>query len=91
MIAKSALSLTDALIVGATIEDLDIKDIAYFESITNKLDILNVLGSLKCGSRNYLRSFINQLEHINVDYVPQYISLEEFNEIINSSKEQCGN
>lgn len=88
--AKSALSLTDALIVGATIEDLDIKDIAYFESITDKLDILNVLGNLKCGSRNHLRNFTNQLELVNVYYVPQYISLEEYNEIINSSNEKCG-
>lgn len=88
--AKSALSLEDALIVGATIEDLDINDIADFESITNELDILSVLGSLKCGSRNHLRNFTNQLEQVNVYYVPQYISLEEFNEIINSSNEKCG-
>ena len=88
--AKSALSLADALIVGATIEDLDIKDIADYELITNKLDILSVLGGLKCGSRNHLRNYTNQLEIINVNYVPQYISLEEFNEIINSSKEKCG-
>lgn len=88
--AKSALSLADALIVGATIEDLDIKDIADYELITNKLDILSVLGSLKCGSRNHLRNYTNQLEIINVNYVPQYISLEEYNEIINSSNEKCG-
>ena len=88
--AKSELSLTDALIVGATIEDLDIKDIADFELITNKLDILSVLGSLKCGSRNHLRNFTNQLELVNVNYVPQYISLDEFNEIINSTNEKCG-
>jgi hypothetical protein len=88
--AKSALSLADALIVGATIEDLDIKDIADYELITNKLDILSVLGGLKCGSRNHLRNYANQLEIINVNYVPQYISLEEYNEIINSSNEKCG-
>jgi len=90
LIAKSALSLADALIVGATIEDLDIKDIADYELITNKLDILSVLGGLKCGSRNHLRNYTNQLEIINVNYVPQYISLEEYNEIINSSNEKCG-
>lgn len=88
--AKSALSLADALIVGATIEDLDIKDIADYELITNKLDILSVLGGLKCGSRNHLRNFTNQLEIISVNYEPQYISLEEYNEIINSSNEKCG-
>lgn len=88
--AKSALSLADALIVGATIEDLDIKDIADYELITNKLDFLSVLGGLKCGSRNHLRNYTNQLEIINVNYVPQYISLEEYNEIINSSNKKCG-
>lgn len=90
LIAKSALSLADALIVGATIEDLDIKDIADYELITNKLDILSVLAGLKCGSRNHLRNYTNQLEIINVNYVPQYISLGEYNEIINSSNEKCG-
>ena len=84
------ISLLEALKVGATIEDLDINDIASFESNTLKVDILNVYSILKCGSRNHLRSFIYQLDMYDYDYIPQYISEEDFNEIINSYNERCG-
>lgn len=90
LIAQSDISLKDALAVGATIEDLDINDIEENIDRTVKEDILIVYNNLKCGSRNHLRNYTNQLEIINVNYVPQYISLEEYNEIINSSNEKCG-
>ncbi len=85
----SDLSLIDALTVGAIIEDLDISDIDEFEGRTNIADILNTYDKLKCGSRNHLRSYIGRLIVSGVDYVPQFISLDEFNEIINSQKESC--
>ena len=85
----SDLSLIGALTVGATIEDLDISDIDEFEDRTDNATILNTYDKLKCGSRNHLRSYIGRLEVDGVDYVPQFISLDEFNEIINSQKESC--
>ncbi len=85
----SDLSLVDALKIGATIEDLDISDIDEFEDRTGKADILNTYDKLKCGSRNHLRSYIGRLTVSGVDYIPQFISLDEFNEIINSQKESC--
>lgn len=88
--AQSSNSLVDALTIGATVEDLDIKDIDEFEDRTDKLDILNAYDELKCGSRNHLRSYINQLEMNGINYVPQFISNDEFNEIINGDKERCG-
>lgn len=90
LISKSTISHVEALKVGAFIEDLDIKDLEGLESRTTNESILNTYEILKCGSRNHLRNFTNQLEQVNVYYVPQYISLEEFNEIINSSNEKCG-
>ncbi|MDX1828043.1 MAG: DUF2202 domain-containing protein [Lutibacter sp.] len=91
LVEKSNTSLTDALIVGCFIEDLDIKDLDDLISRTDENMIINTYESLKCGSRNHLRSFINQLDSINVNYEPQYISLEDFNAIINSDLEHCGN
>lgn len=90
LVAKSNNSLTDALIVGCIIEDLDIKDLEGLISRTDESIIINTYESLECGSRNHLRSFISQLDSINVSYDPQYISLEEFNAIINSDLETCG-
>ena len=88
--AQSSISLVEALKVGATIEDLDINDIDDFESKTNQADILNVYDKLKCGSRNHIRNYVSQLVLNSFDYAPQFISLDEFTEIIASSNEQCG-
>ncbi len=88
--ALSEKSLIDALTVGAIIEDLDIKDIEENESRTTRDDILIIYSKLKCGSRNHLRNYISQLISNGENYVPQYISLILFTEIINSSNEICG-
>lgn len=91
LIEQVDISLVEALKVGATIEDLDIKDIDDFERRTDKADILNVYNKLKCGSRNHMRSYYGQLENEGVTYEPQFISETELTAIINGSKEQCGN
>ncbi|TJY34674.1 DUF2202 domain-containing protein [Pontimicrobium aquaticum] len=88
--AQIDISLIEALKVGATVEDLDIKDIVEVESNTQNIDILNVYNSLKCGSRNHLRSFVFELDFNGISYIPQFISVEEYNEIIESEKERCG-
>lgn len=89
LIEKSEVSLIEALLVGNTIEDLDIYDISKNEERTDREDILTVYNSLKCGSRNHLRSFNSLVLNNDVIYTVQYITDTEFNEIINSSKEQC--
>ncbi|MGB5323183.1 DUF2202 domain-containing protein, partial [Lutimonas sp.] len=86
----SEVSLSKALAVGATIEDLDINDLAFFESQTLKADLLNVYDQLKCGSKNHLRSYTDRLEMLGVDYDPQYLSIEEYNSIVSSDRERCG-
>lgn len=86
---KVDLSLEDALIVGATIEDLDIRDLDDCEERTDKSDILAVYGALKCGSRNHMRSFDGQLTGLGIDYSAQFISQEEYDEIVNSASEKC--
>jgi hypothetical protein len=87
--AKSNISIIDALEVGAIIEDLDINDLKILASRTDKFEILNVYEKLQCGSRNHLRSYINQLDLNNIEYFPEYISTEDFNDIISQTNEQC--
>lgn len=89
--AQSDISLVQALKVGATIEDLDIKDIDHFTANTTKTDLLNVYGNLVCGSKNHIRAYTRQLDNNEVVYVPQYISLEEYKIILSSSNRGCGN
>jgi hypothetical protein len=88
--AKSNISIIDALEVGAIIEDLDINDLKLLATRTDKIDLLSVYENLLCGSRNHLRSYINQLDLNNKEYSPGYISTEEFNDIISLSNEKCG-
>ncbi len=84
-----AKSVVDALQIGATIEDLDIKDLEDYVLETNNAQIINVYQSLQCGSRNHLRSFMKGLDKNGGTYTPQFITLDEFNSIVNSSNEQC--
>ncbi len=88
--ARVDVSLLEALKVGATIEDLDINDIETFKDNTDKSDLLSVYGRLECGSRNHMRSFYAELLTQGFTYTAQYISQQELEAIVNSTREQCG-
>ena len=83
-------SLVTALTVGATIEDLDIKDLEQAIEQATQADIQVAYEGLMCGSRNHLRSFVGLLPQIGGDYTPQFISEGEYEEILASDSEQCG-
>jgi len=83
-----ANSEIDALIVGATIEDLDIKDLNEFLMQTTNPRVIRTYENLVRGSRNHLRAFVKALEERNETYTPQYISQEEFDEIISTPMER---
>jgi hypothetical protein len=89
LIAAGTEDLEAALWVGATIEDLDILDLQEFIDATETETIQAVFESLQCGSRNHLRAFIASLQDLGVAYIPQYITMELFETIINSDMEQC--
>jgi len=87
LISKGDASLTEALIVGAIIEDLDIYDLDELLEKTSNKDLTYVYENLNLGSRNHLRAFYPQVLNNGGEYSPQYISKEEFDTIISSSKE----
>ena len=82
-------SVIGAYLVGATIEDLDIKDIVEFEHHTTNQDLLDMYAALVCGSRNHMRGYNKQLVENNVTYVPQFITQAQFDEIISGDHESC--
>ena len=90
LVAQGELSEIDALIVGATIEYLDIQDIAEMAARTEDPEVLGLYEGLMCGSRNHLRAFYSQLEMRDTDYSPQFISQEDFDAIVSSDRENCG-
>ncbi len=76
----------DALLVGATIEDVDIFDLKSL--LTNGVDnedITFVFGNLLKGSENHLRAFVRALTSQDATYTPQYISQEYFDLIMSTS------
>ena len=88
--AKGKVSEIEALKAGATIEDVDIYDLQRLTKETQNQDIANVYKFLECASRNHLRAFSRNLEMRNAKYVPQYISQNDYEKIINAEHEQCG-
>ena len=83
-------SITDALTAGATIEDFDIEDINYWMQQTDNAAIINVFQGLVCGSGNHLVSFAELLGGFEIDYVPVYISADEYNAILTAGHQVCG-
>lgn len=89
LVSLASQSIDNALIVGATIEDLDINDLNSFIMNTNHNDVVDMYQKLNCGSKNHIRSFTSNLENIDIEYQPQFISLESYDEILNNPKERC--
>lgn len=90
LIAQGDASLVAALAVGATIEDVDIRDLDNALASTDRERIINVYESLQCGSRNHLRAFTGQFDSRGESYTPQYISTEAYEDILEGSHEHCG-
>jgi hypothetical protein len=86
--AAGQSSLVSALIVGATIEDLDIYDLQRVSSKTNNEDLKLMYQNLMKGSRNHLRAFVDVLERNGGSYEPMFITLEEYEDILDSPREK---
>jgi len=82
LVAQGSASLVDALTVGATIEDLDIKDLNEALARTNHADIATAYANLKMGSENHMRAFVSNLKAQGADYTPQFISMDEYLQIL---------
>jgi len=78
-------SLTEAMKVGATIEDLDIHDLNEALKEVDNADIKFVFGNLRAGSENHMRAFVGQLEALGGSYAPQHISPAEYEAILAAS------
>jgi len=86
LVNQGSKSLIDALKVGATIEDLDIKDLDEAMARTDNQDIKRVYANLRHGSENHMRAFVGLLRRYGGDYTPVFISQNEFNAILSSKK-----
>jgi len=77
-------SVISALKVGAAIEEIDILDIKEILMLGNlSADVRFVLTNLMNASKQHLRAFVGNLRVRGIIYSPQYLSQNEYNEIIN--------
>lgn len=86
--SKGVVSLVDALHVGATIEDVDIKDLQEQIALSDNTDIRTVYQNLMKGSRNHLRAFVGQLEYNGGSYTAQFLTQEEVDAILAADHER---
>lgn len=88
LVAQGKTSITEALVVGATVEDLDINDLEKFKKATDKADIIVTYANLQKGSRNHLRAFVRNIGATGGSYEPRYISRADYDSIIQSAQEK---
>jgi len=80
---ESGLSAeVDALSTAAMIEEYDILEIRKYVNNTNRDDIISAYNKLTTGSENHLRVFVAKLIDKGVEYQPQYLSQQDYNQII---------
>lgn len=86
LVAQGSASVEQALMVGASVEEIDILDLDRSMAKTDREDILLVYSNLRRGSENHLRAFVNNLERQGVQYSPQYLSSDAYSQIANKWK-----
>ncbi|MBK9374796.1 MAG: DUF2202 domain-containing protein [Holophagales bacterium] len=70
LVARGAVSLVEALKVGATVEDLDLADVDKALDASDNRDIDTVMQNLAKGSRNHLRAFSQRLAALDATTRP---------------------
>lgn len=83
LIARGSASLRDALYVGGLIEEKDMLDIQAALAEIDNADIISVYKNLIDGSENHLNAFVTRIENIDGTYLPQLLTEDEFNAIVN--------
>jgi hypothetical protein len=82
LLARGRGSQEDALKVAATFEEISIVDLEKeLEAVDNE-DVRVVFEGLLAGSRKHLRSYVRELQDMNIEYTPQRMSQNEFDEVV---------
>ncbi|HUV16346.1 MAG TPA: DUF2202 domain-containing protein [Pelolinea sp.] len=91
LLSKGKQSVSNALKVGASVEEIDILNLQERLLQTDEPDIIRVYENLELGSRNHLRSFVSVLQNQTGEvYQPGYLSTEDYQQIISGTLETGG-
>ena len=79
LVTQGKQSLSEALLVGAAIEEIDILDLQESLNESDNSNILRVFNNLLRGSTNHLKAFTSTFfAETGKTYQPQFMSAEEF-------------
>lgn len=84
LLKNGRLSALEALYVGAAIEEVDVLDLMQAIDNTGNEDMRKMYENLLCGSRNHLRTYINQITEQGISYEAQFLSQDEIDAIAGS-------
>ena len=82
LLARGSQSQEEALRVAATFEEISIVDLEKELEVADNKDVRLVFQGLLAGSRKHLRSYVRDLEDMNITYTPQYMNQREFDEVV---------
>lgn len=86
LIIRGKSSLSEALLVGGDIEEIDIRDLENYLDAAKHYNIVNVYNNLLDASTNHLRAFVSNYENTTgYTYVPEYLDLNAYLAIINGT------
>ena len=79
LIALGEKSLSDAVVVGLTIEEMDIKDLQdALDNVIQEENIRMIYDFLLMGSHHHLKAFNFQAGNLDISYSPQFLTTKEF-------------
>jgi len=90
LVASGSLSLTDALMVGALIEEVDIEDLLDSIDETEATDVALVWQRLLSGSQNHLKAFTSQLAAQDIDYEPTVLDVATYDQMLSEAGQGNG-
>jgi hypothetical protein len=88
LVEQGSAGEIEALVVGATIEDRDLADLAEYTLTATDPTVLNVYANLSKGSRNHLRAFVGHLVAAGATYTPQFLDAATYEAIVSSPTEK---
>lgn len=90
LVEQGSVSRKEALVVGATIEDLDLHDLEVAAAVTKDENARAVYANLARASRNHLRAFTSLLAAEGGTYAPQFIDAATYASILAGPMERGG-
>lgn len=88
---RGSVSLLQAFMTGAYIEEMDIRDLRLAIEVTDEPPLLGAYTNLLAGSRNHLRAFVAHITALGVDYVAQVLDQADVDAIIEDYRDVVPN